>query len=160
MKKLLLTAGLAVALSGTAMAQSGPGCGAGSMLFEGKSGTVNHVLASLTNGLFSNQAFGMSTGTLGCDTSQTIEYTEVTAYMDVHMDQVAVDVARGEGEALDGLATLLAIDEADRSLFAATAQANFTRIFPSAETTRDVAVDSLMAVLREEKALSEYALDA
>lgn len=36
MKKLLLTAGLTVALSGTAMAGSGPGCGLGSMIFAEK----------------------------------------------------------------------------------------------------------------------------
>ncbi|GGX64895.1 DUF3015 family protein [Saccharospirillum salsuginis] len=160
MKKVLLTAGLTIALSGTAMAQSGPGCGLGSMLFKGKSGTVNHVLASITNGIYSNQAFGMSTGTLGCDTSQPIEYTEVAAYMDANLDQVAVDMARGEGESLDGLATLLDVPASERAAFAATAQANFTRIFPSAETTRETAVEELMAVLREDEALAEYALNA
>ncbi len=160
MKKLLLTAGLTVALSGTVMAGSGPGCGVGSMVFAEKSGTVNHVLASITNGVFSNQAFGMSTGTLGCDTSQPIEYTQVAAYMDANLDQVAVDMARGEGEALDGLATLLNVAAEDRAAFATVAQANFTRIFPSAETTREIAVESLMAVLREEDALAQYALNA
>lgn len=160
MKKLLLTAGLTVALSGTAMAEAGPGCGLGSMLFKGKSGTMNHVLASITNGIYSNQAFGMSTGTLGCDTSQSIEYTEVASYMDANLDQVAVDMARGEGEALDGLATLLEVPSQERDAFAATAQANFSRIFPSAETTRETAVDALMAVLREDASLAAYALNA
>ncbi|WP_394168196.1 DUF3015 family protein [Saccharospirillum alexandrii] len=160
MKKLLLTAGLTVAMSGTAMAGSGPGCGLGSMIFAEKTGTFNHVLASITNGIYSNQAFGMSTGTLGCDSSQSIEYTQVAAYLDTNLDQVAVDMARGEGEALDGLATLLDIQASDRAAFSAAAQANFTRIFPSADTTRETAVDSLMAVLREDQNLAVYALNA
>lgn len=160
MKKLLLTAGLTIAMSGTAMAGSGPGCGLGSMIFAEKTGTFNHVLASITNGIYSNQAFGMSTGTLGCDSSQSIEYTQVAAYLDTNLDQVAVDMARGEGEALDGLATLLDVQASDRAAFSAAAQANFTRIFPSADTTRETAVDSLMAVLREDQNLAVYALNA
>ncbi|WP_028672107.1 DUF3015 family protein [Saccharospirillum impatiens] len=160
MKKLLLTAGLTVALTGTAMAGSGPGCGLGSMIFAEKTGTFNHVLASITNGIYSNQAFGMSTGTLGCDSSQSIEYTQVAAYLDTNLDQVAVDMARGEGEALDGLATLLDVQLSDRAAFSVATQANFTRIFPSAETTREAAVESLMAVLREDQSLAVYALNA
>lgn len=102
----------------------------------------------------------MSTGTLGCDSSQSIEYTQVAAYLDTNLDQVAVDMARGEGEALDGLATLLDVQASDRAAFSAAAQANFTRIFPSADTTRETAVDSLMAVLREDQNLAVYALNA
>src|SRR5690606_2020690 len=75
MKRLLIGCLLAVASMNTyATAQGGPGCGWGNVLFEGQSGLPSHLVASITNGTSGNAAFGMTSGTNGCDTSGKLAY--------------------------------------------------------------------------------------
>jgi len=112
MKKLIAGA-LLMGASTLAFAQ--PGCGVGAMIWKGQSGIAPHVLAATTNGTFGNQTFGMTTGTLGCQTNQSVQ--SMAMYMDSNIDKVARDMSRGNGENLDTLAVLLGVDEADRDSF-------------------------------------------
>ncbi|MFE8070739.1 DUF3015 domain-containing protein [Marinobacteraceae bacterium S3BR75-40.1] len=153
MKKLiagvLLTGASTLAFAGT-----GPGCGVGTMIWKGQSGIAPHVLAATTNGTLGNQTFGMTTGTLGCRTNETI--TSMAMYMDNNIDKVARDISRGEGENLTTLAVLLGVDEADRGRFKQTLQNNFATIFPSADTTSDQAVDAIVSLMEKDESLSKY----
>lgn len=151
MKKLIAGA---ILLGASSMAFAQPGCGVGTMVFKGQSGVAPHVLAATTNGTFGNQTFGMTTGTLGCNTNQTIQ--SMAMYMDNNIDKVARDMSRGSGENLETLAILLGVDEADRSEFNNLLQDNFAAIFPNAETTSDQAVDSIVALLEQNERLSKY----
>ncbi len=109
MKKLIAGA---ILLGASSMAFAQPGCGVGAMIWKGQSGIAPHVLAATTNGTFGNQTFGMTTGTLGCQTNQSVQ--SMAMYMDSNIDKVARDMSRGSGENLDTLAVLLGVDEADR----------------------------------------------
>ena len=82
------------------------GCGVGSMIFDGQTGLGPHVLAGTTNNIFGNQTFGMSTGSLGCDVTGTIN-SQAALYIDSDMENIASAIAIGEGEALMTLAVLL-----------------------------------------------------
>jgi len=113
-----------------------------------------HVLAATTNGTSGNQTFGMTTGTLGCETSQSVQ--SMAIYMDSNVDKVARDMSRGAGENLDTLAVLLGVDEADRDSFRKVLQDNFATIFPSSETTSGEAVDAIVALLESDQSLSKY----
>ena len=75
----------------------------------------------------------MTTGTLGCQTNQSVQ--SMAMYMDSNIDKVARDMSRGSGENLDTLAVLLGVDEADRDSFRKVLQDNFATIFPSSDTT-------------------------
>jgi hypothetical protein len=151
MKKLIAGAML-IGASTLAFAQ--PGCGVGSMVWKGQSGIAPHVLAATTNGTSGNQTFGMTTGTLGCETSQSVQ--SMAIYMDSNVDKVARDMSRGAGENLDTLAVLLGVDEADRDSFRKVLQDNFATIFPSSETTSGEAVDAIVALLESDQSLSKY----
>jgi len=131
-----------------------PGCGVGAMIWKGQSGIAPHVLAATTNGTFGNQTFGMTTGTLGCQTSASVQ--SMAMYMDSNIDKVARDMSRGDGENLDTLAVLLGVDEADRDSFRNVLQDNFAAIFPSSETTSGEAVDAIVALLEKDEKLSKY----
>ncbi len=156
MRKYAATAVLGglLSLAGTAQAEN-TGCGAGSILFEGKSGKGPEILAVTTNGFLFNQFFGITFGTLGCDEGGTIS-ADATQFMSENMEQVAQDAARGKGEALATLASLLEIDEADRDAFYAHAQDHFSEIFPSADVTAGEALENLEASMAEDEALSRY----
>jgi len=151
MKKLIAGA-LLMGASTLAFAQ--PGCGVGAMIWKGQSGIAPHVLAATTNGTFGNQTFGMTTGTLGCQTNQSVQ--SMAMYMDSNIDKVARDMSRGNGENLDTLAVLLGVDEADRDSFRKVLQDNFATIFPSSDTTSVEAVDAIVALLESDQALSKY----
>lgn len=151
MKKLIAGA-LLMGASTLAFAQ--PGCGVGAMIWKGQSGIAPHVLAATTNGTFGNQTFGMTTGTLGCQTNQSVQ--SMAMYMESNIDKVARDMSRGSGENLDTLAVLLGVDEADRDAFRNTLQDNFATIFPSSDTTSGEAVDAIVALLEKDETLGKY----
>ncbi|MFN2360512.1 MAG: DUF3015 domain-containing protein [Marinobacter sp.] len=151
MKKLIAGA-LLMGASTLAFAQ--PGCGVGAMIWKGQSGIAPHVLAATTNATFGNQTFGMTTGTLGCQTNQSVQ--SMAMYMDSNIDKVARDMSRGSGENLDTVAVLLGVDDADRDAFRKVLQDNFATIFPSSDTTSGEAVDAIVSLLEENEALSKY----
>lgn len=156
MKKLLIASSLLLA-SSMSFAAKDAGCGAGSMIWEGQEGLVPNVLAVTTNGFFGNQTFGMSTGTLGCDNSMPKGVMALNQYMDSNLDKVALDMSRGQGEYLQGLATVMGVKAEDRAQFFAVSKTNFDRIFSSNKLTRSDVVDNLNLVLRENQNLAKYA---
>ncbi|MAA65684.1 MAG: hypothetical protein CL581_13010 [Alteromonadaceae bacterium] len=151
MKKLIAGA---ILLGASSMAFAQPGCGVGAMIWKGQSGAAPHILAATTNGTFGNQTFGMTTGTLGCDTNEAVK--SLAMYMDSNIDKIARDMSRGEGENLETLAVLLGVEASDRDAFRQTMQNNFASVFPSSETTSDEAVTAIVAVLESHETLRKY----
>lgn len=151
MKKLIAGA---ILLGASSMAFAQPGCGVGAMIWKGQSGIAPHVLAATTNGSFGNQTFGMTTGTLGCQTNEAVQ--SMAMYMNSNVDKVARDMSRGSGENLDTLAVLLGVEQTDRAAFRKVLQDNFALIFPSADTTSDQAVDAIVALMEKDETLSKY----
>ncbi|WP_028292949.1 DUF3015 family protein [Oceanobacter kriegii] len=157
MKKLIATVAFA-GLSSVAMADHGPaGCGLGTeVVFPDATEWYEHVLAATTNGTSGNQTFGMTSGTLGCEDANGPMASNTQKFMDDNMDQLAADVAVGQGETLDALAEVMAIESADRADFAAALQSNFTRVF-NAEATSASALTEVNAVMAESAKLNKYA---
>lgn len=151
MKKLIAGA---ILLGASTVTFAQPGCGVGAMIFKGQSGVGPHVLAATTNGTFGNQTFGMTTGTLGCNTNQSVQ--SMALYMDSNVDKIARDMSRGEGENLDTLAVLLNIEAGDRETFRTLLQDNFAAIFPSSETTSGEAVEAIVSLMEQNAALAKY----
>ena len=151
MKKLIAGA---IILGSSSMAFAQPGCGVGAMIWKGQSGIAPHVLAATTNGTVGNQAVGMTTGTLGCQTNQSVQ--SMAMYMDSNIDKVARDMSRGSGENLDTLAVLLGVDEADRDTFRKVLQDTFATIFPRPDTTSGEAVAAIVPLLATHESLSQY----
>lgn len=134
------------------------GCGLGSVLFEGKSGTAPQVLAVTTNGTFGNQTFGITSGTLGCNQHGTVNPPQEAAlFTSANMDRLAQDMARGHGETIASLAEAIGVEADDRPAFYAAAQTNFGRIFPKEDVTSSEVLQSLYMVMAEDSRLSRYA---
>lgn len=157
MKKLLAIAVLSTLASTSAFADQDAGCGIGSMLFEGKSGVAPKVLASTTNGTSGNQTFGITFGTLGCGSDSKITAsTKLELFIDGNMDNLARDIAKGEGETLATLAAVWGVEEADQAQFNAFAQAHFSDVFTSGDVTAQNVFDNLNALLTQDAALAVY----
>ena len=152
MKKIYLLSAVAagvLALSANAQAYDSTGCGLGSMAWRGQSGIVPQVLAATTNGFFSTQTFGISTGTSGCDPNGRVSGGTgkmLLAFLENNMEQFALDAAAGQGETLVTVAGILNVDEAS---LAGKLQSNFGVLFASNDVD---AVDLTLSVMQIAKA--------
>ena len=134
---LLAVSMLALASSAfAANSYTSAGCGLGTMLFHGKSGKVQIILAATTNGSFGSQTFGISSETLDCTADGVVKNdTKVDVYAAVNFQNIQRDIAMGGGEYVDGLAALMGYqNNQQQRAFAKLAQANYDRLFPSAKT--------------------------
>ncbi len=135
MKKVLLTSMVLFFMaSGIAFAAGAPrdncGCGLGTLLFDGKGGLVQQVLAATTNGSFGTQTFGISSGTLGCNLpSRYVSNENLNRFVADNMDNLANDAAMGQGEYVDALAEIMDVPGSERVEFSQMLQENFSNIF-------------------------------
>ena len=159
-KLLAGTAALFIAL-GTAQAaenRNNVGCGLGSEIFRGQSGTVQQSVAVTTNGTSSNQTFGITSGTSGCTKDGVVDPPQqAAAFTDANLDKLARDTARGEGESLQSLAELMGIEEQDQPVFFQSSQRNFSTIFASENTTSNEVLVAWYRVMATDKVLYRYA---
>lgn len=156
MKKVII-AGLMMIAPIVAQANSA-GCGLGSTLFDGQSGLAPNALAATTNSALSmNQTFGMTFGTLGCNQNDTVTAAADT-FLDANMERVARDMATGEGESLDTLATLMGVEAADKATFYTVSQSNFKTIFSRDDVSSSEVMASLKAVMSTDATLVKYSV--
>lgn len=151
----LLPAGLA--MHGISSADSGPGCGLGQQVFAGQSGLGAHVMAATTNGSSSNQLFGLSFDSLGCDgeTVITAEFQR-NVYVASNLDNLARDAAKGGGQHLQSLAALMQMEEADAQQFYQLAQTEYDQLFGLPTTDHSAWLVKLDSTLSGVPALSKY----
>ena len=152
MKKLLvLTAVITfvVALSGFVWAvdSKNTGCGLGSIAWEGQNGLVSQTFAATTNGTFGNQTFGITSGTSNCEQYSTFtENRKLNTYVADNMDNLARDIARGQGEYLNTLAVLMEVPEAKRATFSSRLQDHFSDIYSSEKVTHSDVLQKILVV--------------
>ena len=72
------------------------------------------------------------------------------------MEQLAADSARGQGESLDALTSLIGVDAADKAEFTKEVQANFDSIFVSTEASSEEAYGALVSVMAGNDKLAKY----
>jgi hypothetical protein len=140
---VLLSAGAAFA----GQATDNTGCGLGTILWGNKAdnSVFSQSLQATTNGLFGNQTFGITSGTLGCDQPANVAASErLMEFTVANMDNLARDIARGEGESLETLAELLAVPAQNRGEFYASLQGNFATIFITGEESAANVLDRIV----------------
>ncbi|MDH4230062.1 MAG: DUF3015 domain-containing protein [Nitrospirota bacterium] len=136
----------------------GPGCGVGTMyVFKGQKGILPQILATTTNGTFSN-SFAITTGTSGCHPDGVVlnEY-ERRIFAAANFRNLKQDVARGHGEYLNSLASLMGVQGGDQVAFGALAQANFAALTGEGAAAPDTFLAALDTALATDPQLSRYA---
>ncbi|MHB9796223.1 DUF3015 domain-containing protein [Pseudomonas sp. MT3] len=136
----------------------GNGCGWGNMVFEGQRGLFPHLLATTTNGTSGNATFGLTSGTNGCNSDARLGYGGRSVFaMNGMLDNIAEDMAKGQGEALDAYAVLLGVEAKDRAHFAQVTQQHFGDIFASKDATGEEVYRNTLAVMQKDTVLARYA---
>ncbi|MGI9303725.1 MAG: DUF3015 family protein [Gammaproteobacteria bacterium] len=158
MKKLIWSTALAAfGLTGAAHADSGPGCGWGTLAFKGQSGLSAHAAAATTNGTSSNQWFGLTSGTAGCD-PETVVSNEFQrkAFVASNIDNLSREMARGRGDHLDALASLLYISEDDKAGFFSLTQAQLAGLMEASRQGAPGMLAALNTAMLADPALAKY----
>lgn len=141
----------------SALAGEGSGCGVGTMIFKGQSGLFPNVLAITTNGTLGNQTFGLTSGTLGCDSTKVVENDyERRTFVASNLDNLSQDMAQGNGEHLAVLASLMGVAAEDQARFFQLTQAQYGRLFQSSATTSNEVLASLDQALTGDAQLAKY----
>ena len=157
MKKQLVLAAMLLAPMGSAFADKDVGCGWGTQIWAGKSGTVSKVLAATTNGSTGNQTFGISSGTLGCSKDGTITAANrLPMFAGANLDQLSTEMAAGQGETMNTLASLYAVEASDRTAFNAALKAHYAEVFASSETTAADVLARVEKVMASDARLARY----
>lgn len=152
MKKIIIGISIVMFMSTVAMAsvKDNCGCGLGSMLLEDHAGdsVLIQLVATCLNGICGNQTFGITSGTLGCDKPAKIVSIEIMdKYVADNMDNLAVDIAAGEGESLEALAEIAGLDTVKKADFYSTLQNNFDNIFMAENVTHKTVVKQITTII-------------
>ena len=156
-KRLIAVTVLALAPLAPALADNDAGCGLGTQVMAGKSGIFAHLVATYTNGLLGNQTFGITSGTLGCNgNSEVTADADLRKFASTNLDQLTVEMAAGEGEALTALASLYGIEAQDRAAFYTLTKANYGTIVGSDHVTAGEVLASIRTLMATDARLSRY----
>ncbi len=154
MKRILLAVALTLVYataSLAASARSNTGCGLGTIMWGNKAdgSVMSQSLQATTNGLFGDQTFGITTGTLECSQPANVVNNEhLNRFVLSNMDNLARDIAQGRGENLDAFAELLQVPVEKRPEFAASLQKSFDRVFTSDQVVLAEVIDNSLTVTR------------
>ncbi|MDD7987423.1 DUF3015 family protein [Lentisphaera marina] len=147
MKKLLTSVLFFGAVSAFAVPQDNVGIGVGTMIFKDNDGLMSQTAAVTTNHIFCNQTFGITSGTL--DAEKPAEFwaqEQMNIFIAGNMDNVAKDIAMGQGEAVDTIATILNVE--DKEAFKTQLQDNFANIYSTNEVTHTEVVANIMDIAK------------
>jgi hypothetical protein len=138
---------------------NGPGCGLGKLAwsdYPGQQSIWAQVLQSTTNGTFSSQTFGISSGTSGCTNDGTIFASEkVNVFAAVNFDNLAQEMAQGQGEHLTSLATLMGIPAEQNGVFFPMAQEKYTTLIQTGETSPKAVVKAIYSAMGSHPVLAQ-----
>lgn len=138
MRKLAVCTIIMGVMSGASIARAQgygmAGCGLGTLVFSAND--KMQVLAATTNGLFGNQTFGITSGTLNCTSGGVVKaQREQAAFAEVNFQDLKRNMAAGGGEFLTSFATLLGCEDPAKPALAKMTQSKYESILPSEKTT-------------------------
>jgi hypothetical protein len=117
--------------------------------FKRQKDIAPQVLMATTNGTFGSQTFGLSTGTSGCTNDGKVWAAQKTEFfVAATFENLAGDMAHGQGEYLTALATLLGVPTDQQEMFAMLVQERYRELIDRGETSPSAllkALDEAMA---------------
>lgn len=126
--------------------ESNVGVGLGTAIFEGHNGLISQTCAGTTNQIFWNQYFAISSGTLGAEQpTEPWASKQLNDFVAENMNNLAQDIAQGQGESLEAICSILEIENTDA--FNSKLQENFSQIYTSDEITHHDVISNMKRVV-------------
>lgn len=131
-----MQAGLAMAAPNP---DTGPGCGLGKLAWSDyarQKDIAPQVMMATTNGTFGSTTFGISSGTSGCTNDGKIMGDSKTVmFAELNFENLSQEMARGQGEHLTSLATLMGVPTDQHDVFFAMTQERYTSLVKAGDTS-------------------------
>lgn len=157
MKKMMAVVVLSAMPFTAVLADDDIGCGLGTQVWAGQSGLIPKVLGATTNGTSGNQTFGITSGTLGCSQDGVVKAELRRAqFASANLDQLAAEIAAGDGESLTTLASLYNVSAADRAAFNQLAQRHYSALFAAESVTTGDVLAALEAAMAADARFAAY----
>ena len=101
-------------------------------------------MMATTNGTFGSQTFGISTGTSGCTNDGKVWAEHKTEFfVAATFENLAEDMARGQGEHLTALAILLGVPADHQQMFFTLVQERYRDLIGRGETSPSALIKAL-----------------
>lgn len=152
MKKLLIGLFALVSAVSVSAADSSSGCGMGWEVAP-KQSLVSSSTRSIVNATFSN-SIAMTLGTSGC-AKHSIVKNEAKGihFAEANMNQLAIEMARGNGEFVNGFASVFGCQNS--KAFGSMVQSKYEQVLPSANTTGVELYNNVKAEIRNNASLAQ-----
>jgi len=135
---------LTFASSALAAGYGAAGCGWGGKEIGKKDDILAQLGATILNGVLSNQSFAITSGTSGCGKSGLVmAESEQNVFVENNFQNLAKEMAAGEGESLNTLAGLMGCSADQTQHFAVFTKDNYNTIFKSEQGTPSEMLASL-----------------
>ncbi len=153
---LLLMLDVTVSVAG--ISDNGPGGGLGKLAwgdYKTPKNIAPQVMMATTNGTFGSQTFGISFGTSGCtNDGKVMAEQSATVFVANAFDTLSEDMARGGGEHLTVLATLMGVPVDQQPAFFALAQSHYRRLVEAGENSPVALIRALQDTLVRQPVLA------
>lgn len=132
--------------------QRNTGCGLGASALKDSKFKVTLVgqlvMTFLNYAISGNGTFGITTGTSECKApTKVVENERLKEFAVANLDNLAKDIAMGQGESLETLAELMSMPAESRGATYAKLQSNFSNIFTSENIEAADVVDNIIAII-------------
>jgi hypothetical protein len=129
------------------------GCGLGNIVMQ-KNTKLSQTLAVTTNATLFSQLLGITFGTSGCSASGFVQTKQdAIMYAEANLNSLRVDLARGEGEGVLALSSLMGCPTSYSPMFAEKARAQYHDLFGSGVGPTQF-VDAVDAMIKSDANLS------
>ena len=109
-------------------------------------------MMATTNGTFGSQTFGISFGTSGCtNDGKVMAEQSATMFVAGTFDTLSEDMAKGGGEHLAVLATLMGIPVDQQPEFFAVAQEHYARLLDVGQTSSAAFITALQDAMKSQR---------
>ena len=140
---------------------TGPGCGLGKLAwgdFKHQKNIAPQILESTTNGTFSSQWFGISSGTSGCtNDGQVWAEHKVNVFAASNFEDLSQEMAQGRGEHLTSLATLMGVPAEQQPEFLAMTQERYLALIQAGDGSPVAMVKALNEAIAHHPVLLKVA---
>ena len=133
-------------------------CGIGSKIWAGSGSTGAKIMASITN-FWTMKGISTTFEILGCTPSDNLfkrGKKAVTQFTSDNFDHLAANMARGQGEHLDALASLIEIEAQHQPAFRSLARDNFEALYSHDQVTVGEMLGTLSELMARSELLSLY----
>lgn len=123
-------------LDGARAEDSSSGCGLGWQVSQ-KQSLLSSAIRSTTNAVLPN-TFSMTSGTSGCAQHSIVKNeSEQQYFVEANLEPLTLEMARGQGDALHGLASVMGCEGAYLD-FSTSVQKNYSKIFSGSHTPSQI----------------------